>query len=107
VILIDGDLTQNLPETRFTAGCLCEALGSADVRYPDCLPQRGRVFMAAFELEHHPFDVFVTLVRSEELQGSGIILQRCERRGSIRRNLEVTESLPSISCGRTGESGNS
>ena len=38
------------------------------VRYPDSLPQSGRVFMAAFELEHHPFNVLVVLMRSEELQ---------------------------------------
>ena len=32
------------------------------------LPQRSRVFMAAFELEHHSFDVLVVLVPLEELQ---------------------------------------
>ena len=32
------------------------------------LPQGGCLFVAAFELEHHPFDVLVVLVRLQELQ---------------------------------------
>ena len=31
------------------------------------LLKRGRVLLAAFQLEHHPFDVFVILVRLQEL----------------------------------------
>ena len=32
------------------------------------LPQRGCLFMAPFQLEHHAFDVLVVLVRLQELQ---------------------------------------
>ena len=38
------------------------------MRYPDLLPQRGGFFFAAFELEHHAFDVSVILVPAQELQ---------------------------------------
>jgi hypothetical protein len=31
------------------------------------LLKRGRVLLATFQLEHHPFDVFVILVRLQEL----------------------------------------
>ena len=32
------------------------------------LPQRGRFFVAAFQLKHHPLDVPVVLVPAQELQ---------------------------------------
>src|SRR5213080_674960 len=35
---------------------------------PPNLPQRCSLFVAALELEYHPFDVLVVLVRLEELQ---------------------------------------
>src|SRR5438552_16152757 len=41
---------------------------SCDMPRPANLPQRCGLFVAAFELEHHPFDVLVVLVRLEELQ---------------------------------------
>src|SRR2546430_12844302 len=41
---------------------------SCDMPSPTSLPQCCCFFVVAFELEHHPFDVLVVLVRLEELQ---------------------------------------
>jgi hypothetical protein len=49
------------------AGCYW-AEKSPKASDPIRLTQRRRFFVAAFELEHHPFDVLVVLVRLEELQ---------------------------------------
>jgi hypothetical protein len=43
------------------------------VRAPAKLPQRRRFFFAAFQLEHHSFDVPVILVPSQELVSDSVL----------------------------------